>query len=215
MKKKISVKTVVDIVCPWCFVGKTNLMKALELGKDQYDFEVSFLPFQLDPNTPKAGVPRAQYLQNKFGNLERFQMAEARVQEAAQRSGAPMHFEKIQTQINTFDCHRLIWWAGTRGKQVAVANAIYKAYYIDGLDLSKLDILAGVVEQEGFDRNETEAFLKSEEGFNEIKALMEEVYSLGITGVPFFILNDEVGISGAQSSEVFLEAFAEVAGSSI
>ena len=211
MRKKILVKAVVDIVCPWCFVGKSNLMNAMEEAKALYDFDVSFLPFQLDPSTPIAGVSRVEYLKNKFGNDERFQAAESMVVKAAQRSGSEIHFEKVAMHINTMDCHRLIWWAGNKGKQVPVISAIYKAYYQDGIDLSKKENLVRIMTDEGFDKAETEKFLASNEGESEVKALIGEAYDLGITGVPFFILNNEVGISGAQPKEVFLEAFAEVA----
>ncbi|MFV8258818.1 DsbA family oxidoreductase [Bdellovibrio bacteriovorus] len=210
MKKKIKLELVVDIVCPWCYVGKTTLFKAMESVKDEYDFDVSVLPFQLDPGTPAEGVPRAAYLAAKFGNSERFQMAEQRVIQAAAAAGAELHFDKMQVQINTMDCHRLIWWAGTRQNQVAVTNEIYKAYYAEALDLSQREVLADVMARVGYARNEVLIFLQSEQGFNEVAALIDEAYALGISGVPFVILNREAGISGAQPLEVFLQAFQQV-----
>lgn len=210
MKKKIELEVVVDIVCPWCYVGKTTLLKAMDTLKDQIDFDVRILPFQLDPDVPVEGVSRAEYLTKKFGGGERFAEAERRVVQAAKNAGAEMHFEKIQMQINTMDCHRLIWLAGQDGKQLAVTNELYQAYYQEGLDLSKKSNLAGVMARTGYDSQDILSFLESSQGTREVEALIGEVYSYGISGVPFFILNREVGISGAQPLEVFLQAFQEV-----
>lgn len=210
MKKKIELEVVVDIVCPWCYVGKTTLLKAMDTLKDQIDFDVRILPFQLDPDVPVEGVSRAEYLTKKFGDGERFAEAERRVVQAAKNAGAEMHFEKIQMQINTMDCHRLIWLAGQDGKQLAVTNELYQAYYQEGLDLSKKSNLASVMARAGYDSQSILSFLESSQGVREVEALIGEVYSYGISGVPFFILNREVGISGAQPLEVFLQAFQEV-----
>lgn len=210
MKKKIELEVVVDIVCPWCYVGKTTLLKAMNTLKDQIEFDVRVLPFQLDPDVPVEGVPRAEYLTKKFGGGERFAEAERRVVQAAKNAGAEMHFEKIQMQINTMDCHRLIWLAGKDGKQLAATNELYKAYYEEGLDLSKKSNLAVVMARLGYEAQNILTFLESTQGTSEVEALIGEVYSFGISGVPFFILNREVGISGAQPLEVFLQAFQEV-----
>nr|BFD60409.1 DsbA family oxidoreductase [Bdellovibrio sp. CKG001]BFD63824.1 DsbA family oxidoreductase [Bdellovibrio sp. HM001]BFD65982.1 DsbA family oxidoreductase [Bdellovibrio sp. HAGR004] len=210
MKKKIELEVVVDIVCPWCYVGKTTLLKAMDQLKDQIEFDVRILPFQLDPDVPVEGLPRAEYLTKKFGDGQRFAEAERRVVQAANNIGAEMHFDKIQTQINTMDCHRLIWLAGQDGKQLAVTNELYKAYYVEGLDLSKKSNLADVMARLGYEAQSIYEFLNSDQGTRDVEALIGEVYSFGISGVPFFILNREVGISGAQPLEVFLQAFQEV-----
>ncbi|UXR66041.1 DsbA family oxidoreductase [Bdellovibrio bacteriovorus] len=210
MKKKIELEVVVDIVCPWCYVGKTTLLKAMDSLKDQIEFDVRILPFQLDPDVPAEGVPRSEYLTKKFGGGERFAEAELRVIQAAKNAGAEMHFEKIQMQINTMDCHRLIWLAGKDGKQLAATNELYKAYYEEGLDLSRKANLASVMARLGYEAPVIQTFLDSDQGIREVETLIGEVYSFGISGVPFFILNREVGISGAQPLEVFLQAFQEV-----
>ena len=213
MKKKLSVELVVDIVCPWCFVGKKSFLDAVAESQDQYDIEVRILPYQLDPSTPKAGIPRMQYLTNKFGDESTVQAAEGNVLKAAKAAGTPLHFEKMQTQFNTFDCHRLIWWAGKNGKQLEVVNAIYDAYYLEGADFSKNDNLAQCVAKVAFSFTEIIDFLNSTEGTDEVQDLMEEIGGLGIRGVPFYIINREVGISGAQPKEAFKQAFQEIAGS--
>ncbi len=210
MKKKIVVEAVVDIVCPWCFVGKKNFLDAVAECRDSFDIEVRFLPYQLDPTTPSEGVSRSQYLKNKFGSSERFQAAESMVFKAAKSSGVEIQFEKIQMHINTLDCHRLIWWAGQDGKQLAVTNALYEAYYVQGTDLSQLSNLKKVMASQGYDQVKVEAFLKGPHGKEEVQALIADAYDLGVSGVPFFILNREVGISGAQPKEVFLQAFQEL-----
>ncbi|NUN04982.1 MAG: DsbA family oxidoreductase [Bdellovibrio sp.] len=211
MKKKLSIELVVDIVCPWCFVGKKNFLDAVNASKDQYDFDIRILPYQLDPSSPTAGVNRKQYLVNKFGSEARVNEAEGRVKMAAQAAGTDIHMEKMLVHINTFDCHRVIWWAGTKGKQLEVTNAIYDAYYLQGADFSKNKNLAQVVSSVGFNLQEVEAFLESKEGRPEVLAMIEEIAELGISGVPFFIFNREAGVSGAQPKEAFLQAFQELA----
>lgn len=213
MKKKLSIELVVDIVCPWCFVGEKNFFDAVEATKDKYEFEIRILPYQLDPSSPKEGVNRRQYLINKFGGETRVNEAEGRVKMAAQAAGTDIHMEKMLVHINTFDCHRVIWWAGTKGKQLEVTNAIYDAYYLQGADFSKNKNLAQVVSSVGFKAEEVEAFLESKDGRSEVLAMIEEISELGISGVPFFIFNREAGISGAQPKETFLQAFKDVTGS--
>lgn len=210
MKKKISIEVVVDIVCPWCFVGKKNLMDAIAADSGEFEFEVKCLPYQLDPSVPKEGVPREQYLINKFGSVDRYNMAESRVQQAAHASGTEMHFEKIKTQINTMDCHRLIWLATPEGKNWDVTLALYDAYYTEGLDLSKNENLVKVMEKCGFAADRVQNFLNSDQGIVEVKELIAEAYDIGVTGVPFFIINRELAVSGAQPKDVFAQAFREL-----
>ncbi|KYG68076.1 hypothetical protein AZI87_02090 [Bdellovibrio bacteriovorus] len=210
MKKKIVVELVVDIVCPWCYVGKKNFLDAVAERKD-IDIEVKVLPFQLDPASPQEGVPRKEYLRNKFGNDENFKAAEARLLGAAEKSGLKMNMEKIKTHINTLDCHRLIWWAGKKGKQLDVTNALYAAYYEEGLDLSKIENLQKALSPIGFKPEEVSEFLKSDQGREEVGALIGEAYDLGISGVPFFIFDRQIGVSGAQPKEVFLQVFQDPA----
>lgn len=210
MKKKISIELVVDIVCPWCFVGKKNFLDAVTEAGDQYDFDIQVLPYQLDPSSPKEGVNRKQYLVNKFGSEARVQAAEGMVQKAALAAGVNLRMDQIQVHINTLDCHRLIWWAGIKGKQLEVTNALYDAYYLKGVDLSQNANLVQVLSEAGFASAEVEAFLESKEGRAEVLQLIEEVSELGISGVPFFIFNREASISGAQPKDVFLQVFAEL-----
>lgn len=210
MKKKILIETVVDIVCPWCLVGKKNMLDAVRESSSEFDIEIRFLPYQLDPTTPQEGVPRLEYLRKKFGSESRLQTAEGMVMKAAQASGAELHFDRIQMHINTFDCHRLIWWAGQQGRQLEAVNALYDAYFVHGTDLSKTDHLVQVLGQAGFNTEEVKNFLNSEAGTQEVESLLEEMQNLGISGVPFFILNREAGISGAQPKEVFLQAFRQI-----
>ncbi|WP_413943116.1 DsbA family oxidoreductase [Bdellovibrio sp. HCB-162] len=209
MKKKIVVEAVVDIVCPWCFVGKKSLLDAVAQSRSEFDIEVRFLPFQLDASTPREGVSRSEYLKKKFGSDSRFQAAEEMVQKAAKAAGTEIHFEKMHVHINTFDCHRLIWWATQDGKQVEVTTAIYDAYFVKGEDLSKIENLKIVMSRAGYEPQKVEEFLKSSQGTQEVQNLIEETYNLGVSGVPFFILNREIGISGAQPKEIFLQAFQE------
>jgi predicted DsbA family dithiol-disulfide isomerase len=210
MKKKILIEAVVDIVCPWCFIGKQYLKQVQEQGKDKYDIEVRYLPYQLDPTTPMEGIERDLYLINKFGNMMLYNEAENRVREAAHRAGIEIHLEKIKVQINSFDCHRLIWWAGQFGKNPEMTLALYNAYYLDGVDLSKKTNLVEAAVSVGLDGEAAKKILDGKEGTMEVASLLEEAYKMGVTGVPFFIFNRTVAFSGAQPPEVFFQILERV-----
>jgi len=198
-----------DVVCPWCYIGKRNLERALDTWRAKYPDEtatVRWHPFQLNPQLPHSGVPRKQYLDNKFGGPERAKEIYARVSAAGKRAGIDFSFDSIQVQPNTIDAHRLMHYAGEQGKQDAMAETIFRRYFTQGADLSNKETLAEIAAQAGMNREETAAYLASDAD----RALIEEqdrrARAIGVEGVPFFIFNQRLALSGAQPSEVMVEA---------
>jgi predicted DsbA family dithiol-disulfide isomerase len=198
-----------DVVCPWCFIGKRHLERALELWRARYPDEnptVRWHPFQLNPELPSSGVPRKQYLEKKFGGPERAKDIYARVSAAGKRAGIDFAFDAIQVQPNTIDAHRLLHYAGERGQQDAMAETMFRRYFEQGADLTDKDTLADIAAQAGMNPDEVLAYLTSAAD----RALIEEqdrrARATGVQGVPFFIFNQRVALSGAQPPEVILDA---------
>jgi predicted DsbA family dithiol-disulfide isomerase len=198
-----------DVVCPWCFIGKRNLERALETWREKHPDEmpvVRWHPFQLNPQLPDSGVPRRQYLEDKFGGPERAKEIYARVTAAGKRAGIDFAFDAIQVQPNTIDAHRLMHFAGEHGKQDAMAEAIFRRYFVEGADLSDKETLADISQQAGMNRDEVATYLASEADRDLIEEQDRRARAIGVEGVPFFIFNQRLALSGAQPPEVIVEA---------
>ena len=194
-----------DIVCPWCYVGKRRLERALtSVGSDVH---VVWRPFQLNPTMPSDGMDRTTYLKAKFGSLEAFGRMEEQLLAAGTDEQIPFAFEKIQLTPNTFAAHRLVWHAAQQGKQDEVVEALFRSYFVEGENIGDLKTLAHAAAEAGLDRTGIEKFLASEKGVVEVKAEEAVGRRLGIRGVPYFVLNGRVAISGAQPPNVFVSAF--------
>ena len=193
-----------DIVCPWCYVGKRRLERALTSVGD--DIHVTWRPFQLNPTMPLDGMDRSAYLKAKFGSLEAFGRMEEQLLAAGVDEQISFAFEKIQRTPNTFAAHRLVWYAAQQGKQDAVVETLFRAYFLEGRNIGDLAVLTHVADEAGLDQTETEAFLASEKGMVEVKAEEAIGRRLGISGVPYFVFNGRVSIYGAQPSEIIVSA---------
>jgi len=194
-----------DIVCPWCYVGKRRLERALtSVGSDVH---VVWRPFQLNPMMPSDGMDRTTYLKAKFGSLEAFGRMEEQLLAAGTDEQIPFALEKIQLTPNTFAAHRLVWHAAQQGKQDEVVEALFRSYFVEGENIGDLKTLAHAAAEAGLDRTGIEKFLASEKGVVEVKAEEAVGRRLGIRGVPYFVLNGRVAISGAQPPNVFVSAF--------
>ena len=198
-----------DVVCPWCFIGKRNLERALEMWRADHPDDapvVRWHPFQLNPQLPPGGVPRKEYLEMKFGGPDRAKEIYSRVIAAGKRAGIDFAFDSIAVQPNTIDAHRLLNLAGEHGSQDAMSEALFRRYFLEGADLSNRETLADIAQSVGLDRDETVAYLASDSD----RALIEEqdrrARSIGVEGVPFFIFNQQVALSGAQPPEVIVNA---------
>jgi len=209
-KPIIKIDVVSDVVCPWCYIGKRRLEKAIDQLKDKIDFEVEYHPFELNPDTPKEGVNHKNYLIKKFGGEARYHQLTNHVVDVAAQEGLKFNFGDDQITPNTLDAHRLIAFAKLRGKQHEMKEALMSAYFKKGVDLTQKENLVNVAVGLGLDANAVESFLKTNELAAEVKLEEQINYKRGISGVPFYIINNKYGVSGAQPTEAFLQLFTEV-----
>ena len=163
-----------------------------------------WLPFQLNPDLPATGISRADYIMRKFG--ERDSSRYKRVALVGKSVGLDMVFDNIKVQPNTVKVHRLIHRAGELGVQDAMAEALFRAYFVEGANLTDSAVLADYATQAGLDRDEMRAYLDSDIDADLIRSADQEARQVGVEGVPFFIINRMIGISGAQDPEVLLQA---------
>lgn len=199
-----------DAVCPWCYVGKRRLERALtEFGGD---VRVTWRPFQLNPTMPKEGMDRTAYLEAKFGSLDAFRQLEEHVQAAGASERFTFAFEKIARTPNTFAAHRLIWLGEREGCQDAVVDALFRGYFEEGADIGSSAVLVQLAAQAGLPGESVERFLRSDEGTAEVKAEESAGHKLGIRGVPYFVVDGTYAISGAQPADIFVSALKRVAG---
>lgn len=198
-----------DVVCPWCWIGKRRLEKAIAAFDGE--IKVRWLPFQLNPTMPKEGISRRDYRIRKFGSWERSLELDAQVAAAGKAEGIDFVFDKIERTPNTVDAHRLIWLADKQGVQDAVVEALFLAYFTDGRDISKRQVLVEVVAAAGLNRERAEAVLGSSEGQEALREADELGRQFRVDGVPFFIVNGKVTLSGAHQPDAFHEAFKRAA----
>ena len=199
----LTIDVISDVICPWCFIGKRRLEKAL----NGHSATVRWHPFQLNPDMPPEGIDRKFYRIRKFGSWERSQELDAQVAAAGQGERIAFNFENMARTPNTLDAHRVIWLAGERGVQDAVVEALFQAYFTDGLDLSDRATLADVAAEAGLDRAEVEELLACDAGLDVVQGGEEQARRLGVSGVPFFVVNGRIALSGAQPPELFRQAF--------
>jgi predicted DsbA family dithiol-disulfide isomerase len=200
----ITIDMVSDVICPWCFLGKRRLDKALSLIPE-VKVEVVYRPFFLDPTIPADGLDRQQYI-----GPERLKTIHDPLIAAGKEDGVPYHFDKITRTPNTLDAHRLIRWALPAGKQAEMKEALFVAYWSEGKDVGDHETLADIAASVGMDRKTILADLASDKDKPEVLAETEQAQQMGITGVPTFIINHKYGISGAQSAEILADAIKKV-----
>ena len=206
-KQTIKVDIVSDVACPWCYIGKRRIEKAIEQWKGA-PIEVTYHPFQLDPTIPEAGLDRTTYLENKFGSTD---LSEAmnRISEAGKSEGINFNFGDKWLAVNTLPMHQLMHIAGEEGFRDALKERFLKAYFDENLHLNDAEVLVKVMSEFGWDAVKTKRIIVDDAIAYEVKQEIAHYKQLGVTGVPFFIINDTYGISGAQPSSVFLDAFAQ------
>jgi predicted DsbA family dithiol-disulfide isomerase len=205
----LTVDVVSDVVCPWCYVGRRRLGAALaQLAAREPGIRpnVSWHPFQLNPDLPREGIDRRAYLDAKFGGRERADGIYERVRTAGKTVGIDFAFDRIARQPNTLDAHRLIAWAQARGGAEDVVERLFRAYFLEGRRIGEREVLAAVAAEAGLDAAAVAAMLASEEGAAEVAAIDQRVRDLGVTGVPFFIFSEKVAVSGAQEPETLVDA---------
>lgn len=215
MNKKpvIRIDVVSDIVCPWCYIGKRRLEKAIE-GTQSSDnvqvkeVEIVYHPFQLDLSVPVEGLSFQTYMENRFGSnfVEKFHQ----VEQAAQSEGLDFDFSKLPKAINTFILHRILTVALQDGIQSQVKESLMKAYFVESQDLTQENILVKVMGSYGWTAEKTLEIINSDIATDEVIEEMNYYRQLGVTGVPYFIFNDKYAVSGAQPAEVFRQILEKV-----
>jgi predicted DsbA family dithiol-disulfide isomerase len=209
--RQLAIDVVSDVVCPWCYIGKRKLEQTLtELRSREPEIEVAvrWHPFQLNPDLPAAGMPRAAYLEAKFGGQARAAEVYARVRAVGEQVGIAFDFDRIAQQPNTLDAHRLIAWAQQRGDADALVEALFRRYFIEGRFIGDRDELAAAAAACDFPEAEARALLASDALRTEVEGESREAQDAGITGVPFFIFNGRTAVSGAHDPATLLEAIA-------
>ena len=195
-----------DVVCPWCFIGKRRLERALDQLNGAAQPHITWRPFQLNPTMPKGGMNRTTYLEAKFGSLDAFRQMEEHVLAAGAAERIPFALEKVARAPNTFMAHRLIRYAGQQGRQDAAVESLFRGYFTEGSDIGSVTVLSQLAGHAGLDAVAVESFLQREEGATEVKAEEAAGHRLGIHGVPYFVINGSISISGAQPPDIFVSA---------
>jgi predicted DsbA family dithiol-disulfide isomerase len=198
--KIVKIDVVSDTICPWCFVGKRRLEKALALLPAVHT-SVRWRPFLLDSTIPEGGMDRQDYLVRKFG-AEGAKTVHNRVRAAGAEEGIQFEFEKITRTPNTIDSHRLLHWAEESGKQSAVAERLFKLYFQEGEDIGDRNVLAGAAADCGMDAASVRKRLDSAESRSIVLRQIQEANDFGIDGVPCFVFDAFTYLPGAQSAEV-------------
>lgn len=198
-----------DVICPWCYVGKRRLERALKTW-DGVPVDIRWRPFQLNPTMPHNGMDRRQYLDAKFGSSAAAQTIYDQVSKAGTEEGIPFAFERIARTPNTFVAHRLVWLAGYQGKQDEVVEMLFRRYFVEGGDIGKIETLSQAAADAGLDRAAVETFLAGDGGIEAVQAEEAAGHHMGIRGVPYFVVNGVDALSGAQPPEQFLAAFRQI-----
>lgn len=198
-----------DPICPWCYIGKANLERALEAEPD-HPFIVEWHPFQLNPEMPVGGMDRRAYLENKFGGKDRAIQAYLPVVEHAKKAGLDINLEAIARTPNTLDAHRLIHWAGIEGRQTPVVAALFSAYFKQGRDIGDHDVLADIADMAGMDAALVRRLLKTDEDTQNIRDRDAHARNTGVKSVPTFIVASQHAVPGAQSTELWRKVIGEL-----
>lgn len=191
-----------DPICPWCYIGKTNLDKALAQFPE-HPFVIEWHPFQLNPDMPEEGMDRRAYLEGKFGGKEGAVKAYAPVVAQAEQAGAHINFEAIKRTPNTINAHRLIHWAGIEQRQSFVVDLLFKAYFVDGRDISDHEVLADIADTAEMDAAMVTKLLASDADTADIRARDAHSRKMGINAVPTFIVAQQHAVPGAQPPEMW------------
>jgi predicted DsbA family dithiol-disulfide isomerase len=210
MSEPLRIDVVFDFVCPWCYIGKRRLEAALEDWTAEHPGEpkpvVRWLPFQLNPDIPAGGESRREHMERKHGPAGPDREKQEHVAALGRRLGLAFELDRITVQPNTLDAHRLSGCAQRHGWQDKMVEALFRAFFMQGINLNDHEALAGLASTVGFDWSQVEAYLASATDVQSVERLEMDARNAGIDIVPFFVFNGKVTVSGAHEVKVLLEA---------
>ena len=198
-----------DPVCPWCYLGKANLDRALEAHAD-HPFRIEWHPFQLNPDMPPEGVDKHSYLLQRFGSEDQLKAIHQRFRDIARQNGVQMDPDTPKRIPNTLNAHRVTHWAGLEGRQTLAVAALMRAYWVEGRDIGNLSVLADIAAGAGMDRAVVQRLLASDADLDTVAQREAHARSRGVSAVPTFLIADKYVVSGAQPPEMWAKAIAEM-----
>jgi predicted DsbA family dithiol-disulfide isomerase len=201
----IEIDVISDVMCPWCYIGKRRLEKALAMVPG-VPVDIRWRPFQLDHTIPETGMDRKEYLRNKFGSDEQAAQVYGPVRAAGKDEEIPFEFDKITISPNTLNAHRIIRWAMAESVQDAAVERLFQLYFIEGANLTDKTVLADAAVEAGLERA-----VESDADLEETRAEIAQAQQMGVTGVPAFIIGSRYAVMGAREPEAIAQAIAEVA----
>lgn len=201
----LTISTTSDFICPWCLVAESRLNRAIAQLDTSVAIERVWQPFELNPDMPKAGIERKLYRSRKFGSWAYSQRLDAQTIRATQSDDVEFHYDQIEMTPNTFNAHRLTWFASKQGLATEMAVRTLRAYFSEGHNIGDIDTLVALAAEVGLDAEVVNTFLRSSDGEQEVRALEQQAIAQGIHSVPTIQIGDEI-ISGAQSVETILAA---------
>jgi predicted DsbA family dithiol-disulfide isomerase len=211
--ERITIDIVSDVVCPWCYLGKARLELAIAEVQDEVGVDINWRPYRLNPDYPPEGVDQKRALVQKLGGEERVAQAHKMLSDLGREIGINFDFGAIKIGPNTLDAHRLIQWAGTedREKQEKVVSALFKANFEEGRNVGDHAVLLDIAEKAGLDRSVIATLLASDADRDLVIGEIDAAQKIGVTGVPFFIFDQQYAVSGAQTPDVLAGALRDIA----
>ncbi|HDZ80412.1 MAG TPA: DsbA family oxidoreductase [Roseobacter sp.] len=209
MSEAIKLDIMSDPICPWCYIGKAHLDRALESEPD-HPFAIEWHPFQLNPDMPATGMDRRAYLEGKFGGKAGAIKAYAPVVEHAEKAGLKINFEAMQRTPNTLNAHRLIHWAGIEGRQTAAVSALFKAYFVDARDIGDTEVLSDIADAIEMDASLVSRLLATDADVQDIRDRDAHSRKMGISSVPTFIVAGRHAVPGAQPPELWKKVLSDL-----
>ncbi len=208
-KARLLIEVVYDLVCPWCYLGVRRLFRTMRRRPDLL-FELCWRPFLLNPDMPRSGMARSDYVIRKFGGEERARRLYASITEIGTAEGVEFRFDRIRRTPSSVDAHRLVRWAAASSRSSEVAEALFAAHFADGYDVGDHAVLRAVAAACGLDPLLAAQFLRSDDDVDAVHADNLRAHRLGINGVPCFVVAGRHAIAGAQEPEV-IERLLDVA----
>jgi len=204
-----TIQIISDPICPWCYIGKTRFERALA-ERPEHGLEISWKPFQLNPEMPPEGMDRREYLERKFGGKGAADQVYGDIQKAAEGDGLDVALDQIKRTPNTMNAHRLIHWAGIEGLQNEAVAALFVANFKEGKDISDPTLLADIADSVGMDREVTARLLASDADYADTRAEDEKAREMGVQGVPTFLIDGQYVVTGARDTAFWVDLIDEI-----